>query len=57
MMLEREPMLAALDAAVTDAAEGRGSVALLTGEAGIGKTSLVRAPRAARGCCCPRATT
>jgi DNA-binding CsgD family transcriptional regulator len=43
MMLEREPMLAALDAAVTDAAEGRGSVALLTGEAGIGKTSLVRA--------------
>jgi DNA-binding CsgD family transcriptional regulator len=43
MLLEREPTLAALALAVDDAAEGHGSVALITGEAGIGKTSLVRA--------------
>src|SRR4051812_48749089 len=43
MLLEREPTLAVLAAAVADAAAGRGSVVLVTGEAGIGKTSLVRA--------------
>jgi predicted ATPase len=43
MLLERDAALAALDAAVREAASGRGSVVLVTGEAGIGKTSLVRA--------------
>jgi DNA-binding CsgD family transcriptional regulator/tetratricopeptide (TPR) repeat protein len=43
MLLEREPTLAVLSATVADAAAGHGSVVLLTGEAGIGKTSLVRA--------------
>ena len=42
-LLEREATLAALARAVTAAAAGRGSVALVTGEAGIGKTSLIRA--------------
>ncbi len=42
-LLEREATLAALSRAVTEAAAGRGSVVLVTGEAGIGKTSLVRA--------------
>jgi DNA-binding CsgD family transcriptional regulator/tetratricopeptide (TPR) repeat protein len=43
MLLERDDTLAVLDGAVADAADGRGSVALVSGEAGIGKTSLVRA--------------
>jgi DNA-binding CsgD family transcriptional regulator/tetratricopeptide (TPR) repeat protein len=43
MLLERDQTLEALAAAVSDAAGGRGSVVLVTGEAGIGKTSLVRA--------------
>jgi DNA-binding CsgD family transcriptional regulator/tetratricopeptide (TPR) repeat protein len=43
MLLEREPTLEVLAVAVNEAAEGRGSVALLTGEPGIGKTTLVRA--------------
>jgi DNA-binding CsgD family transcriptional regulator/tetratricopeptide (TPR) repeat protein len=42
-LLERSEMLAALTDAVGQAAQGRGSVALVTGEAGIGKTSLIRA--------------
>jgi ATP/maltotriose-dependent transcriptional regulator MalT len=42
-LLERSAMLEALAGAVNDAAAGRGSVALVTGEAGIGKTSVVRA--------------
>ena len=42
MLLERDPTLDALAQAVADAAAGRGSVALVTGEPGIGKTSLVR---------------
>jgi DNA-binding CsgD family transcriptional regulator len=42
-LLEREPELAELVAAVGDAADGTGSVVLLSGEAGIGKTQLVRA--------------
>ena len=42
-LLEREATLAALSHALTEAAAGRGSVALVTGEAGIGKTSLIRA--------------
>jgi DNA-binding CsgD family transcriptional regulator len=43
MLLERDATLNVLRGAVGDAAAGRGSVALVSGEAGIGKTSLVRA--------------
>lgn len=42
MLLEREAPLDALLAAAQRAAAGRGSMALLGGEAGIGKTSLLR---------------
>jgi hypothetical protein len=44
-LLERDGDLAALQATVTDAASRRGSVVLLAGEAGIGKSSLVEAWR------------
>jgi DNA-binding NarL/FixJ family response regulator/tetratricopeptide (TPR) repeat protein len=44
-MVEREHELAELTAAAREAAEGRGSVVLLFGEAGIGKSSLVAAVR------------
>lgn len=40
-LLEREAELAQLAAAATGAAEGHGSVTLIHGEAGIGKSSLV----------------
>ncbi|MGH3478732.1 MAG: AAA family ATPase, partial [Nocardioidaceae bacterium] len=42
-LLEREPALDVLRAAVAEAAAGHGSTVLLTGEAGIGKTSVIRA--------------
>jgi DNA-binding CsgD family transcriptional regulator/tetratricopeptide (TPR) repeat protein len=42
-LLEREDALALLDALVEGAAEGQGKVALIRGEAGIGKTALVNA--------------
>lgn len=42
-LLERDALLAALDRSLTAAAGGSGSLALLAGEAGIGKTSLARA--------------
>lgn len=42
-LLEREHELGVLEAAVVEAAAGRGSVVLVLGEAGIGKTSLLRA--------------
>jgi DNA-binding CsgD family transcriptional regulator len=42
-LLEREVELEALVAAVERARSGRGTVALVRGEAGIGKTSLLRA--------------
>ncbi|MEV3861100.1 AAA family ATPase [Streptomyces sp. NPDC050095] len=42
-ILERDLELAGLAAAVRDAADGAGSVVLVLGEAGIGKSSLVRA--------------
>jgi AAA ATPase domain len=42
-LLEREGELAALKAALDAARKGRGTVVLLAGEAGIGKTALVRA--------------
>jgi DNA-binding CsgD family transcriptional regulator len=40
-LLERHTQLAELEAALRDAGGGRGSLALVTGEAGAGKTSLV----------------
>ncbi|MEV6167169.1 AAA family ATPase [Streptomyces sp. NPDC051954] len=42
-ILEREPELVRLAAAAQEAADGAGSVALVFGEAGIGKSSLVKA--------------
>jgi DNA-binding CsgD family transcriptional regulator/energy-coupling factor transporter ATP-binding protein EcfA2 len=44
-MLEREEELAALGGAARDAADGAGAVVLISGEAGIGKSSLVEAIR------------
>jgi AAA ATPase domain len=44
-LLEREADMNALTAAVESARAGRGSVAFVLGEAGIGKTSLLRALR------------
>jgi len=41
-LLDRQAELEALGAAVERASRGQGSTALVTGEAGIGKTSLVR---------------
>ena len=40
-LLERHTQLAELEAARRDAAAGRGSLVLVTGEAGVGKTALV----------------
>ena len=45
-LLERDPELAHLRAAVQGATDGHGRVVLLHGEAGIGKTSLMNALRA-----------
>ena len=42
-LLEREPLLGELARLLTEARRGRGRVALLVGEAGIGKTSLAEA--------------
>lgn len=42
-LLERAPALAELRDAVASAAAGRGSVVLVSGEAGVGKSSLLRA--------------
>jgi hypothetical protein len=42
-LLEREAPLGALNSALAGARTGAGSVVLLSGEAGVGKTSLVRA--------------
>ncbi|MEJ2887153.1 ATP-binding protein [Actinomycetospora aeridis] len=41
-LLERAGELEALDAALASASDGHGGVVLLAGEAGIGKTSLIR---------------
>ncbi len=45
-MLERDVELAALAAAAREAADGLGSVVLISGEAGIGKSSLIDSIRA-----------
>lgn len=42
-LLEREEALARIDAALGEAAEGRGQVVLVSGEAGIGKSSVAAA--------------
>ncbi|HZY29708.1 MAG TPA: AAA family ATPase, partial [Jiangellaceae bacterium] len=42
-LLERDAQLALLGEALASSAAGNGRVALVSGEAGIGKTSLVRA--------------
>src|SRR5689334_84122 len=42
-LLERDDQLAALEAALASAERGDGGVALLAGQAGLGKTSVVRA--------------
>jgi DNA-binding CsgD family transcriptional regulator/tetratricopeptide (TPR) repeat protein len=42
MLREREPALTTLDRCLTDAAGGEGRLVLLAGEAGVGKTSVVR---------------
>ena len=53
-LLERTAELAALDRSLAKALDGQGSLVLVSGEAGIGKTALVRAfcdaRRARRGC-------
>src|SRR5437868_1456430 len=50
-LLEREPLLASMLAALDRATSGRGGTVLVEGEAGIGKTSLLQefAARAANG--------
>jgi DNA-binding CsgD family transcriptional regulator len=47
-LLEREPFLDALGDYATDAGSGNGRLVVVTGEAGIGKTSLIDAFRASR---------
>ena len=41
-LLEREELLSTLSALLADAADGRGALVLLAGEAGVGKTAVVR---------------
>ena len=43
MLLEREPVLARLRDLLAESRNGRGHIALLSGEAGIGKTAVVEA--------------
>jgi chloramphenicol 3-O-phosphotransferase len=49
-LLERGEQLAALESVVEAARDGRGRLVLVAGEAGIGKTSLVRALRGRLDC-------
>ena len=41
-LLERDDLLAALRSALADAAAGHGRLVVVAGEAGVGKTALVR---------------
>jgi DNA-binding CsgD family transcriptional regulator len=43
MLLEREPLLAQLGGLLAESRSGRGHLVLVSGEAGIGKTALVKA--------------
>lgn len=43
MLLERDPLLSALDSYLDEALGGRGRLVFLGGEAGAGKTTLVAA--------------
>jgi predicted ATPase len=43
ILLERDPYLRALDDSLCQMEDGHGRVVLVSGEAGIGKTSLVEA--------------
>jgi predicted ATPase len=43
VLLERESLVAALESALEDARRGSGRLVFVGGEAGVGKTSLVRA--------------
>jgi predicted ATPase len=60
-LLERDVELDVLDTALHRAAAGEGSVVLISGEAGIGKTSVVRRSyerrRIGLPCCTARVTT
>jgi predicted ATPase len=47
-LLEREPFLGALGDYAADAASGNGRLVMVTGEAGIGKTTLIDTFRAER---------
>ena len=49
MLLEREKQLAILEQALAKVAKGRGQTVLISGEAGIGKSSLTRAFLKANG--------
>ena len=49
-LLEREVFLDALAAYAQDAASGNGRLVVVTGEAGIGKTTLIDAFRASHAC-------
>ena len=49
MLLERESPLEVIRAAAARAAAGNGKVVVVEGEAGIGKTSLLRAFAAQQG--------
>ena len=53
-LLERDDELRLLNAAFDRAAGGAGSVVLVSGEAGIGKTSLVRVSSAGGSTTCLR---
>lgn len=48
-LIEREPLLLALEQQLRNAARGSGRTVLVSGEAGIGKTSLLRAFAARKG--------
>jgi predicted ATPase len=52
-LLERDGLLAQLDARWSQAREGPGQLVFIEGEAGIGKTSVLRAFAASVRACAP----